>query len=583
METSKFCLNEVEKQPDDESLNTVPPLDINSINEEVSPSLPPLSEGETIRLELLKLAQSKPDELKLDLKLKEISKKYDIGRRAVQKTYMSISELLQKETVSRAKEEEQKAKDIADKKKSEQEALVRKRAQEIAHSSDIFEEFRTTLKTYSGYIASDLNASTILVSHASRLLGKSSAFIICGPSASGKSDLIEKGAEYLPPESVLRCTSFSNQALQYIGALTNKYVVGGELKPLVPGEDDSFQQAFRQLISENAISRATSEKDENGIRGTKIHRTTGPVTFIFSTTREQTNFNDEFVNRLSWCPTSDEPGLTKQVLKIQAESAMNPPNEARRAAILLEKEAWREYHLSLEPLTVKIPFADQILVNSFLVTTRRLYPLLLNYISASAILNQFQRKYAFDNGTKMIVANHQDYKKAYDLITANAPRALDLVGPRAIATFKKIRQLFGNTEFTVAQIRKVIPGLSLATAKRHIADLKNAGCIADFKKDGKAFVYQIVQEPAPMEDLGLVHPDLISTVEVHQLTINELISEPVKGMNGQGKTRLGQKLSSKPILRKGFRSSASLSYKLLSAQKSQMRCSNPLPKNESEQ
>lgn len=583
METNESCLNEVETQPDDGSLNTTPPIDFNSINEEVCPSLPPLAKGEAIRVELLKLAQSKPDELKLDLKLREISKKHGIGLRTTQKTFMSINEVLQKEASACAKKEEQQAKEKEDKKKTEQMALVRKRAQEIAHSSDIFEEFRTTLKTYSGYIASDLNASTILVSHASRLLDKSSAFIICGPSASGKSDLIEKGAEYLPPESVLRCTSFSNQALQYIGPLTHKYVVGGELKPLVPGEDDSFQQAFRQLISENAISRATSEKDENGIRGTKIHRTTGPVTFIFSTTREQTNFSDEFVNRLSWCPTSDEPGLTREVLKMQAESAMNPPNEDRRTAIALEKEAWRDFHRSLEPLIVKIPYANQVLVNSFLVTTRRLNLILLNYISASAILNQFQRKYAFDNGTKMIVANHQDYKKAYDLITANAPRALDLVGPRAISTFKKIQLLFGNTEFTVAQIRKVIPGLSLATAKRHIADLKNAGCIADFKKDGKAFVYQIVQEPAPMEDLGLVHPDLISTVGVQQLTIYELVGEPMIGMKVQGKELLGQKLRANPILRKGFRCSGSQSYKLLAAQKIKAGSSNPIQKNESEQ
>lgn len=581
METNESCLNEAEIQSIEESLNAVPPIEV--INEESCPSLPPLSEGETIRLELLKLAQSKPDELKLDLMLKEISKKYDIGRRIVQRTYMSITELLQKEAASLAEKEEQKAKDIADERKHEQMALALKRAQEIAHSSDIFEEFRTALKTYSGYIASDLNASTILVSHASRLLDKSSAFIICGPSASGKSDLIEKGAEYLPPECVLRCTSFSNQALQYIGPLTNKYVVGGELKPLVPGEDDSFQQAFRQLISENMISRATSEKDENGIRGTKIYRTTGPVTFIFSTTREQTNFNDEFVNRLSWCPTSDEPGLTRQVLQIQAESAMNPPNENRRTAIALEKEAWREFHRSLEPLIVKIPFADQILVNSSLVTTRRLNLLLLNYISASAILNQFQRKYVFDNGTKMIVANHQDYKKAYYLITANAPRALDLVGPRAIATFEKIRHLFGNTEFTVAQIRKVIPGLSLATAKRHIADLQNAGCIAFLKKDGKAFLYQIVQEPAPMEDLGLVQPDAISIDGVQQLTINELIGEPMIAFNVGEKTGLGQKLITKPILRKGFRRSGSQSYKLLAAQLMKAGNSNLAQKNESEQ
>ena len=72
--------------------------------------------------------------------------------------------------------------------------------------------------------------------------------VIHGASSSGKSDLVEKSATFLPPEVVMRFTSFSSQALSYLGSLEHKYIIGGELKPYKPGEDDSFQQCFRQLF-----------------------------------------------------------------------------------------------------------------------------------------------------------------------------------------------------------------------------------------------------------------------------------------------------------------------------------------------
>ena len=103
-----------------------------------------------------------------------------------------------------------------------------------------------------------------------------------------------------------------------------------------------------------------------------------------TTTLEQTSFNDEFVNRLSWLSTSDDPQLTEKVLRLQAEAACLPPDELQLERRKLEIEAWQEFHRKLQPLTVEITYAKEIVPAGQDVTARRLNPLLLNYIRASA-------------------------------------------------------------------------------------------------------------------------------------------------------------------------------------------------------
>ncbi|MBX9877610.1 MAG: hypothetical protein K2Y22_04055 [Candidatus Obscuribacterales bacterium] len=481
------------------------------------PTIPLQTEEEVIRLSLLKLAQSEPDELKVDVELEKFRKKYNVGKRTLKSTYRVIYDSLKKQTERNAKESAQQLnKENRDpeeerKRKEEEEEFQKaicKRTDEIKTCPNIAHELQETLKRHFGYIA-DMNlAGTISISHGSRLLSRSMGFVFSGPSASGKSDAIVKASNLLPPEIVINSTSYSNRALFYLGSLRHKYVIGGELKILKKGEDDDWQQAFRQLISEGSITRTVVEKGAKGELGAQVHTTEGPATFTLTTTLEQNQFNDEFANRLSWCMTKDDAQLTAKVLDLQAKMASIAFDASLDYAKRVEVEAWRTFHRGLRSYPVQIPYAKHIVPKKQEVTIRRLFPLLLNYTQANALLHQHCREVIEDNVQSYIVADINDYKVAYDLVSANAPRVLDLLSARGRKNLTLLKEEFGHQEFTRAKAQQLLK-VPDSSAKRYLSELTTSGCLCiSDNKEGKSYLYKVVDDAVPfLEDLGLVHPD----------------------------------------------------------------------------
>ncbi len=487
-------------------------LSDNSDSEETTllgPGLPPPDLEEAIRLNLLELAQSEPTDISVDLRLRELSKQYSVGIKSLRKTYKDVmgNYLAEKQKSStEITEEERLTKEAEEDANKQWKERVAARAEQIAASPNISAEFQKALLHCCHYIADEKETTTILLTHVSPLLPHSMGYVIHGASSSGKSELVEKSAKFLPPEIVIRCTSFSNQALSYIGSLEHKYIIGGELKPYKPGEDDGFQQSFRQLISENRITRTTTIISPHGEPETKIFETRGPATFVMTTTQEQTVFNDEFVNRLSWLSTDDNPERTEAVLKLQAKAASQPPDAATLGNNKLEIEGWQEFYRKLRPLPVLIPFAEKIVPGGRDVTVRRLHPLLHDYIRTSALLNQHNRQVKNEGGVEYIVADKSDYATAYNLIIENAPTVLDMVSKSARKTYEKLKEAFQHDSFTAAKAQQALH-VPLSSVKRHLTELKAADCVILLEqKEARANVYQVESELPAEHQLKLVEP-----------------------------------------------------------------------------
>ncbi len=385
---------------------------------------------------------------------------------------------------------------------------VDQRAREIAVSEDLVADLQAALKNCHGYLASESLAGTTLVSHGARLLPKSMGFVFSGPSSSGKSDGVIRASDFLPPEVVMTSTSFSEKSLYYLGSIAGKYILGGEIKADKPGEDDPLQQAFRQLMSENKITRTTVEHDDTGKLVPVVHETSGPVVFTLTTTKELQEFNDEFANRLTWHATSDDPELTEAVLLAQAESAASPPEAAPKSTNDLEVEAWQAYHRNLKPLNVVVPYAKQIVPQSREVTIRRLYPMVLNYIKALSLLYQASRP-VVENGTNpYVVASLAEYRIAYKLIMANAPRVLDVLSKRDRDMYAKLSAAFGGQDFRKTQAQTFLK-LTGTKAGRILKDLTDAGCLTLVPGQGKAYLYRLADGNLVLQDLGLIAPEQV--------------------------------------------------------------------------
>ena len=502
------------------------------------PQVSPDNRLEAIRVELRSLAESDPDELKLKLAIVDINEKYcRIGKKTLEKEYQQIRDEIEEErrppqpppsVPSKDELEQQEAEELA---RRQWDEAVNKRAKEIAEAPDIIESFKNVLHEHKGYIADYTTIGTIIVSHHARLLSSSNGFLWDGASASGKSKLVNLAAEFLPPEDIIFATSCSNHAFDYIGDVSGKYIIGGELKLLKPGEDDPWQQGFRQLISENMIIRLVVEKDENGNPVLVSRKSNGPAVFTMTTTAEATSFNDEFINRLSIAHTNDSELMTEKVLIEQARKAKSIPDATKERKTILEIEAWRQYHRNIKKLEVVIPFADEIILTTRAVTARRLLPLIFDYIRALALAHQANREINIQSGYTL--ANVADYKITYKLITANAPRVSDPVADRGRQFYEKLKMQFPKPmEFTRAQVQRKM-NISQAQAGRFLRDLRDAGCISPIEnkegKAGKAYIYKIADELPDSQDFGLIHPDRLtcSSAQPAQSTPEQVNPSPV--------------------------------------------------------
>lgn len=484
------------------------------VKDQSPPSLPKRAPADEIKLALLELARTNTSGIELDLALNQLHTTTTVKLKTLTAELAQIkTELDQQQARPELTEEQRAAQEQAEREKATQQQewqqKVERRAKEIAASSDLVADLQAALKDCHGYLASESLAGTILVSHGARLLPRSMGFVFSGPSSSGKSDGVIRASDCLPPEVVMTSTSFSEKSLYYLGSIAGKYILGGEIKADKPGEDDPLQQAFRQLMSENKITRTTVEHDETGKLVTVVHETSGPVVFTLTTTKELQEFNDEFANRLTWHATSDDPELTEAVLHAQAESATRPPGATPKSINDLEIEAWQTYHRNLKPLNVVVPYAKQIVPQSREVTIRRLYPMVLNYIKALALLHQASRPVVENGSNPYVVASLEEYQIAYKLITANAPRVLDILSKRDRDMYAKLSVTFAGQDFRKTQAQTFLK-LTGSKAGRILKDLTDAGCLTVVPGQGKAYLYRLADGNLVLQDLGLIPPEHVA-------------------------------------------------------------------------
>jgi hypothetical protein len=152
------------------------------------------------------------------------------------------------------------------------------------------------------------------------------------------------------------------------------------------------------------------------------------------------------------------------------------------------------------------------------------------YVRASALAHQANRE--IKDG--YVVAIAADYKIAYQLIVANAPRVSDPVGKRGREFFEKLKKAYPhNTDgFKIAQVQTKLK-VSYSEAQRFMHDLWMAGYLTRDTKEGKAYVYKIESDENNIPtatDFGLVHPDKLncSKNQTVQIDAEQLDCTPVQ-------------------------------------------------------
>lgn len=277
-----------------------------------------------------------------------------------------------------------------------------------------------------------------------RLLDRPVSAAVKGPSAAGKSFLVERVLALFPPDACHSLTAMSEKALAYSRVpLQHRFLVLFEAAGL---QGDFASYLVRSLLSEGRVRYETVERTSKGLQPRLIERE-GPTGFLTTTTAVRLHPENE--TRMLSIPVADTPEQTAAVLRAQAEPSRSLDGEPFHAL-----QRW----LETGERRVVIPFARQLAreIPPVAVRLRRDFGTVLALIRAHALLHRATRART-DIGE--ILATFDDYGAVRDLVA-------DLVSEGVAATVST------NMRETVEAVRNFATppdvGVSVAAVARRL-------------------------------------------------------------------------------------------------------------------
>jgi hypothetical protein len=338
----------------------------------------------------------------------------------------------------------------------------------------------------------------------SRLLDRPLGAIIKGPTASGKSFVINEVARLMPPEAVLIATALTPQSLYYMeqGTLKHRWIVAGE-RSRNTKEDEvaDATKALREMIASGRLSKLIPIKGEAGMTTVLIEQE-GPIAYSETTTRERIFAEDE--NRLLSLHTDERPEQTRRVITRLAHDATGAEQMVDTQRIMLRHHAVQRL---LRRRQIVIPYAERLgeLIQDERVEARRAFPHLVSMIRTSTLLHQFQRK---SDMRGQLIATPDDYALARKLIHGSLTRLLGCGNsPAARRFYERLRKWKLHERFTTTEARQ-FEKHSKPTVWEWLRELAEAGLlrVVEDGRGRKPAVWEIV--PESVADVRSVLPSV---------------------------------------------------------------------------
>jgi hypothetical protein len=284
-----------------------------------------------------------------------------------------------------------------------------------------------------------------------RLLRQPVSLHVKGPTASGKSYVIDRVADLFPPEAVLRATEISPKALYYGDPhmLRHRWIVAGERsRQDEDGDKAEAYRALREMITAGKLAKLVTTRDAEGRLTSEMVQRDGPIAFTESTTLEELFEEDE--NRCLSAYTNETPEQSRRVVARVAEIEAGAAGATDTARVV---QRHRAIQRTLRRRDVVIPFAPALGANfkTARVESRRAFPHLCAVIKLSALLHQFQRK---ADAEGRLIATRADYDLAARLVSGSLARLLaDRVPDGAVRFQARVKEWFKREHFTLTEVR----------------------------------------------------------------------------------------------------------------------------------
>ena len=244
-----------------------------------------------------------------------------------------------------------------------------------------------------GMVGEETNRLLMYLIFTSRLREHPLHVISLGSSGTGKTYLQEKIAQLIPEADKLEITTLSENALYYFDRqeLKNKLVL---IEDLDGAKDDKILYAIRELMTKKKISKTIPIKDSKGNLKTITLQVEGPISLAGTTTREK--LYEDNANRSILIYLDNSQAHKEQIIDYQRSLSAGKINTTQEEAIKL---FFKDIQSMLEPITVKNPYATQLVIPDTVFKPLRTNAHYLNFIEVITFYKQYQRETKVDPAT----------------------------------------------------------------------------------------------------------------------------------------------------------------------------------------
>lgn len=380
----------------------------------------------------------------------------------------------------------------------------------------------------SGVIGEEKNRMRMFIIFLTRLMENPLHIISFGSSGAGKSHLQEKVAELIPEEDKVPSTSFTSNALYYMGEydLQHKIILIEDMDGAEP-----VLYALRELISKKHIIKLVPQKDSKGVTKTMVFKVKGPVTVAGCTTQEriyEDNANRSFLIYIDESKEQDE-----KIMEYQRSISAGKINRAEENRI---KEFLQNVQRIMQPVKVINPYAEFLKIPDEVLKPRRSNAHYLHFIEAITFYKQHQREKQTDKATGevFIETTLEDIAEANELMKDILLRKADELSGATRNYFELLKTTLQENKqstFTNKEARQLLR-LPISTVKRYNLELLQSNCIKrNDNQKTKAYHFEITsyEEYNQLQtSIATVLDNIYTNLTAHEPTTAQTNSEPMK-------------------------------------------------------
>jgi len=358
--------------------------------------------------------------------------------------------------------------------------------------------------TLCGLVGERVNKLVAYLACVSRLLFRPLAIMVQSSSAAGKSTLMEGVLLLMPPESRVKYSAMTGQALFYMGD-----TVDLRHKILAIAEEEGASRAtyaLKLLQSEGELSIVATGKDpQTGELRSKVYELQGPIMPFVPTTAVDPD--EEWENRCIRLAVDEGREQTRRIHEMQRQmmTLEGIVAQTKRAKVI---ELHHDCQRLLRPLAVRIPYAMRLTFPDHATRTRRDHMKYLGLIQAITLLHQHQREVketAGENGAKVpyIDATLEDMALANELANEVLGRSLSELPAQTQAFLDQLHELVGKAcaakrieraDYRMSR-REILDytGLSLTAVRRYLQRLVEYEYVLVHQGTrGQTFTYELL-------------------------------------------------------------------------------------------